>query len=392
MSTLIARSTTALALACLLGLAVCASGCNSTSAWSRNQIGKRYYNTGDYTAARRSFEQALMNDPWNPDYAFNVAAAMQKQGDALAAERMYQHSLTLNPSHQPSYHALAGLLHDQGRTGEAQELIGAWVETQPYTPESHIEMAWMQQELGDMAAAEMSLQEALRRNPRHPRAMAQLGQVYERTGRRPEAAAMYNRSLAYRRNQPQVASRLGAMQTANPMSPSLMMAQQMPQYDPLYGSHPFAQAPMTATTPGYTAFMPTAPLAAQPVNPWMTGTAVAPMVSPMTAGATPVMTTTPMDMQFATTQPVQVPGLTAAQPMAGGQMVAGPMLAPTTGVPTITPTAQYGPAGSFTSPMGTTIPGYTPQPVQLGTPVPISQNPAAVVPSISAVVPVVPAF
>ncbi|MCA9054699.1 MAG: tetratricopeptide repeat protein, partial [Planctomycetaceae bacterium] len=253
------RLSAGLTLLVVLGFVLSTTGCSS--GWSRNQVGKRNYTNGNYTAARRSFEQAMMNDPWNPDYAFNVAAAMQKQGDSIAAERMYQHALTLSPGHQPSYHALAGLLHDEGRTDEAQELLTAWVDTQPYTPESHIEMAHMQQELGDYSSAEASLQQALQRNPRHPRAMAQLGQVYERSGRTAEAAAMYRRALAYDRRQAQVATRLRSMGGASYGPSSMMMAQQQSAYDPWMAASPYGSPPMgaMATGPGgaapYTAFM-----------------------------------------------------------------------------------------------------------------------------------------
>ena len=307
------RSLTSYLALVACGLLVASSGCNSTSGWSRNTVGKRYYGSGDYTAARRSFEQALMNDPWNPNYAFNVAAAMQKQGDQLAAERMYQHALTINPSHQPSYHALAGMLHENGRTDEAQELLTAWTDTQPYVPESHVEMAWMQQELGDYGAAETSLQQALRRNPRHPRAMAQLGQVYERSGRHAEAAALYNRSLAYNRMQPQVASRLNGMQSQ--MSPGLMLAQQMPQYDPqwnvgnTFSGQSFAQSPAYGPQQPYTTFM-------------------TPGVS-----TTPMMAQTPMtygtQMPMAQTGYQQMPMQTIATngPLPTGQWMASPMMA-----------------------------------------------------------------
>lgn len=419
----------ALVASCLL---VASSGCNSTSGWSRNTIGKRYYSSGDYTAARRSFEQALMNDPWNPNYAFNVAAAMQKQGDHLAAERMYQHALTMNPSHQPSYHALAGMLHENGRTAEAQELLTAWTETQPYVPESHVEMAWMQQQLGDYSAAEASLQQALHRSPRHARAMAQLGQVYEQSGRHADAAALYNRSLAYNRMQPQVAARLNGMQQT---SPGLMLAQQMPQYDPLwnaaapYGAQQFAQTPAYGTQQPYTAFMtPNASAAPMmsatpmsfglPGNVAQTGFQQMPMQtfagpsttqqwvpSPIPAGA---MSMTPMlPNQFQSGAIAADPMLTgqtmsfSPAPWIGGgmpelaasQVSSGQPQVFTQTMPTTVTTAPGVQPGVFEAPVGATmVPMYAPQPVQLGTPVPISQHPGSAIPAISAVVPVVPAF
>jgi Tfp pilus assembly protein PilF len=386
----------------LAGLLLGLSGCNSSSAWTRNQLGKRSYDGGDYTAARRSFEQALMNDPWNPNYAFNVAAAMQRQGDHIAAERMYQHALTLNPSHQPSYHALAGMLHQNGRTDEAQELLSAWVDTQPYMAESHVEMAWMQQEMGDYAAAEASLQQALQRNPRHARAMAQLGQVYQQTGRQANAAALYNRSLAYNRMQPQVAAQLNGMGYSPQFSPGLMMAQQMPQYDPTLTAFPQFAQPQMAQTPVYGA--------ASPYTSYMPNTMGGPMANSsqpvpqmgMMNGAT--MDTAGLEAagwQLVSTNTVPGPGSTAGltattagmtvDPSAG-QFVSAPAM--TQFIPPTTagalPTTQS--TGFIAPTMGTPVPAYSTQPVQLGTPVPISQYPAAAIPAISAVVPVVSPF
>jgi tetratricopeptide (TPR) repeat protein len=374
-------------------LALYSSGCNTSSGWTRNQVGKSYYQSGNYTAARRSFEQALMNDPYNPDYAFNVAAAMQKQGDTLAAEQMYEHSLSLSPSHQPTYHALAGMLHDQGRTAEAQDLLTAWVETQPYTPESHVEMAWLQQEQGDMAGAEASLQTALKQNPRHTKAMAQLGQVYERSGRNSEAAALYNRSLAYNRSQPQVATRLNSMPATGGASPALMMAQQMPQFNPQFQVHPqFAQVPVQQSAGQYTSMMPSHAVAASQGG-WNTSdpSLVSPIQGPLPAHmmmgpltqvpmpATPAMVGGEMQMGPAMAQP-QLGNSTPAMSFAVGQ----PQLAPGAANQMLVPAPSM--------PGQTLLPTYTSQPVQLGSPVPISQNPAAGYPAITAVMPVVSAF
>lgn len=338
-------------------LTLTTSGCNSSSGWMRNQVGKHYYTSGDYTAARRSFEQAMMDNPWNPDYAFNVAAAMQRQGDHLAAERMYQHALTLNPSHQPSYHALAGLLHEDGRTDEAQDLLSAWVDTQPYMPESHVEMAWMQQELGDYGAAEASLHQALQQNPRHARAMAQLGQVYQRTGRSMDAASLYNRSLGYNRMQPQVAAQLRGMGPAYAASPGLMMAQQLPQYDPTYGSNPMFSAAPYPTAPAYNA---------------------------ATFNGVPRQLTA----QYG--QPMygqSMPGYGAPQPVGTGPVFTANQLVPSSGYPgqTIAPV-------NYETTTGPGVPTYSPPSVNLGTPGAINDSPAAAVPAISAAMPMVTPF
>ncbi|MFV0443875.1 MAG: tetratricopeptide repeat protein [Planctomycetaceae bacterium] len=361
------------------------SGCNSGSGWTRNALGKRSYNNGDYTTARRSFEQALMSDPYNPNYAFNVAAAMQKQGDDLAAERMYQHALTLNPSHQPSYHGLAGLLQQQGRGNEAQELLTAWVDTQPYSAESHVEMAYMQQQMGDYTAAEASLQQALRQNPRHARAMAQLGQVYQQTGRNPQAAALYNRSLAYNRSQPQVAAQLGQLGYANQYSPSLMMAQQMPQYDPTLTAFSQFQQPQMATAPTYNTGSPyTAFMAPQAMN---SANGLSPM-SPQYG----LMNGSPIN-----TAELQASGwqLVSSNVVSGPTEVPGsaamPTMAQYSSPTTVTTAPTMTGAGLNVTATGM-VPAYAPQSAQFGNALTVPRTATMGTPVINATMPVVSAF
>ncbi|WP_231754074.1 tetratricopeptide repeat protein [Caulifigura coniformis] len=203
-------------------------GCGSVNGYVMNESGKAYYRRGDYTAARHEFERALMDSPENPNYAYNVAAAMQQQGDVMAAEKMYQHALVIDPGHESSYEGLAHLLYNNDRTGEAEQLLTAWSDTQPYDENSSLTLARMQDNMGNTAGADMSYDRALAANPRSRRA----------NRRRDSQMAGY-------RGQMQNPYSSG-MQPDSPMmadgqSPALLMAQQMPMYDPTFqpGPMPF---------------------------------------------------------------------------------------------------------------------------------------------------------
>lgn len=193
-------------------------GCARMSGLVMNESGQAYYQKGNYSLARQEFEKAMIDDPSNAHYAFNMAAAAHKQGDVEVAEQVYRQALNLDPSYQPAYHGLATLMTQSGRTDEALQLLAGWAGSQPYAAESHIEMAWLQRESGDPMAAEQSLRQALQVNPQHEKALAQLGQVYEQQGRSGEAVAMYQKALYLDPTQPQVKSRMAALQRQQPGS------------------------------------------------------------------------------------------------------------------------------------------------------------------------------
>jgi hypothetical protein len=223
-------------------------GCGSVNGYVMNESGKSYYRRGDYTAARHEFERALMDSPENPNYAYNVAAAMQQQGDAMAAEKMYQHALVIDPGHEPSYEGLAHLLYKNDRTGEAEQLLTAWSESQPYDENAGLALGRMQDNLGNPSAADMAYDRALAANPTSSRLNHELGS--RRAGRRRDAALAYQRGPM---QNPYTADFQADAQMYG-QSPALLMAQQMPLYDPTFqpGPMPFQSyggAPSVPTPP-----------------------------------------------------------------------------------------------------------------------------------------------
>lgn len=212
------------------------SGCASMSSNMANSSGMGYYEKGNYAAASREFQMALMNEPNNPDYLANFAKSRQKMGDVSGAEQHFRQALTVAPDHQPSYHGLAELMLAQGRSHEAQAMLTTWASTQPYTPDAHVELAWLQHEMGNTQGAAQSLQQALQINPNHSAALAHMGQFYEEMGHPEQAVAMYQNSLRSDWNQPDVHSRLAAAsQRAGASSP--MSATAMAR-----GMHPYSVA------------------------------------------------------------------------------------------------------------------------------------------------------
>ncbi len=245
----------------ILWVAIAASFCGCSPAspvngWVMNESGQAYYEQGEYALARGEFERALMDRPYSPDYAFNVAAAMDQQGDHIAAEKMYRHALTLDPGHRPAYHGMAAMMLEDGRTAEANDLINTWAATQPYSPEAATELGWLKGEQGDLEGADRELRRALRENPRHTRAMTQLGRVHGKSGRRSDAAAEYARSLFMDPTQSDARTELASLNSDAYGTSALQMAATMPLYDPTLqaGAPPNFTAPQAqmASHPGWT--------------------------------------------------------------------------------------------------------------------------------------------
>lgn len=197
-------------------------GCStydSFAAQQHNSQGVDYFNQGYYPAAESEFKEAMIRNPQQADYYYNLANAYHRQGDAAKAEFYYNESLDRNPSHKQCYHALAVLLTEQGRNQDAFALLEEWNDLMPYSAEPSVELAWLHRANGDLPAAQGQLQHALEIAPRHPQAIADLGQVYESMGRTDRAIALYDRSLSIDRNQPVVATRLANLRAIGGTGP-----------------------------------------------------------------------------------------------------------------------------------------------------------------------------
>lgn len=235
-------------------------GCGAMNGYVMNRSGKRYYDKGNYEYARYEFERALMDDPHNANYAFNVARSMEREGEYDNAEMMFQHALTLEPDHLPSYHSLASMLRAQGRTDEAQDLLVAWADTQPYSYEAQQSAANLYQQQGDMASAQRYSAQAMRNMPgggtggnrltrrnRMLHASAQRSrQVY---GPQPmHMSGQYPQShMIMQGGQPGMYSPRYPHGTA----PSLQMATTMPQNDPTMMGGPVVPDRTMASAPVY---------------------------------------------------------------------------------------------------------------------------------------------
>ena len=61
-------------------VAINAAGCHTMNGYTTNSSGMGYYEQGNFTAAAREFQQAMLANPANPDYVANFAKAKTEAG------------------------------------------------------------------------------------------------------------------------------------------------------------------------------------------------------------------------------------------------------------------------------------------------------------------------
>jgi Flp pilus assembly protein TadD len=394
-------------------------GCAPLSGWVMNSSGRGYYRYGHYSAARFEFERALMDQPCNPNYAHNLAKALTKEGNLARAEQVYQHALRIDPAHQPSYSGLSELLMLQGRHADATQLLTAWADTQPYNPAAQMELARLYRQTGNFTSAEQRLFQAYHLSPYDPYVTEQLGALYQQTGRPQQAAMLYHQSLAVNPFQADVAARLSSLTPRQPPSP-MFMAQSAPV--PYYQSPGIHQGMTFGGQPA--AYMPPS-MPHGPVPAGQMAHGPAPQHLPMPGASLPatVMAEGPytnaphmsdphMSPPMTAQAGVQYHGWSPAPPpqAAPSASYAPPMVMHGTPVPAGLPQAgpqQYGPhlhgqlhgqpayapglPPQFAPQQGTAGP-HGLQPVELGSPIPVTHQFHQGAPMMGSPIPTVNAF
>lgn len=206
-----------------------------------------------YQDAIRRFQQAIDQDPANPDGYYNLAAtyhrlgaANQNQADLGRAEQYYHLCLDRDANHRDGYRGLAVLLAERDRGEEAFRLIESWAARSPGMAEPKIEMARLLEEFGDNAGAAQQLVDAVAIDDKNPRALAALGRLREQMGDSAQALTAYQRSLWHDRFQPDVAARVASLQaTVGGAASSVSPGMGAPGFTPPGGTRTVINNPPT---------------------------------------------------------------------------------------------------------------------------------------------------
>lgn len=224
-------------------LTMCASaistvGCN-LGAQQSNIVGQQAFQNGNYMQALSRFQQALTQNPNNPDANYNLAATFYSMGKnqrnaqyLSQAEQLYRKAISLNGQHNEAHRGLAALLIETGREQSAFDLLDGWKDRMPNSAEPMIELARLYQEYGDNQHATDMLADALKVDGTNIRALKAMGQVRETQGQSLLALDNYMRVLQLDGSQTAVAQRVASLQQQF----SQAGGQAGQNYAPRYGS------------------------------------------------------------------------------------------------------------------------------------------------------------
>jgi tetratricopeptide (TPR) repeat protein len=193
-------------------------GCHSPGT-GQNVEGVRYYQQGQPQAAVAAFQEALVENPNNPEAYYNLASAyhyLGKQNSDSAmlqqAENLYHRCLDLSPDDVACHRALAVLLVDTNRAQSAFTLLERWANRSPQLADPRIELARLHEEFGETDAAQRYLAEAIDVDPMNARAWTAMAHLREESGQYAQALSNYQQAQYMNAAQPGVAERIATLQ------------------------------------------------------------------------------------------------------------------------------------------------------------------------------------
>lgn len=223
----------------MAALCISAIGCNLGSQQS-NFVGQQAFQNGNYLQALSRFQQAVAQNPNNPDANYNLAAVFYSMGKSQGnaqylsqAEQLYRKAISLNGQHNEAHRGLAALLVETGREQFAFDLLDGWKQRSPNSADPLIELARLYQEYGDNQHATDLLADALKVDGSNIRALKAMGRVRETQGQSLLALDNYMRVLQIDGSQTDVAQQVALLQQQFSQNGG---TQQNQNYSPRYGS------------------------------------------------------------------------------------------------------------------------------------------------------------
>jgi len=200
--------------AVLLGLCVAACSHNNgfhkaspkVTAATNMQLAIEYMKLGKLAAARDFIEQALSEDPTNPDVQMTAGLVYVRLNDMPKAERAYATGYRLGKGDPNIQNTYASFLCSTGKAVEGEKLFAEVARSPLYqTPEVALTNAGVcVRTTGDLVDAEKYFNRALAIRPNYAEAMLQLGNIAFDQGDAALALDMVTRYLAVNPPTPEV--------------------------------------------------------------------------------------------------------------------------------------------------------------------------------------------
>jgi type IV pilus assembly protein PilF len=181
------KSSAAKMLAMILGCCLAACSNNSgfkkaspaVTAATNMQLAVEYLRLGKLAAARDFIEQALQEDPGNPDVQMTAGLVFERMTDVKRAERAYSTGYRLGKGDPNIQNTYAGFLCRTGKAVEGEKLFDQVARNPLYqTPEVALVNAGVcVRSTGDLVDAERYFNQALTIRPNLPEALLQLGNI-----------------------------------------------------------------------------------------------------------------------------------------------------------------------------------------------------------------------
>ena len=181
----------------------------SKSSLLHNISGAIYSGLGQLDAAITAYNEAIANNPYQPDTHYNVGISLKKQGKLDAAIDAYNQALALKPDYADAYNNMGIALKEKGKLVEAIRAYKKALAIKPDYAAAFNNMGNAFKEQGKLEKALVAYNKALTLKPDYAEAHHSSGAIFQSQGKLEKAIVAYNKALALRPNYAEVYNEMG---------------------------------------------------------------------------------------------------------------------------------------------------------------------------------------
>ena len=142
------------------------------------ELGRFYFDEGDYMNAMRQFQAALMKDPRSLEAMIEVARVYTRTGYISDAKEYYKKIIEIYPGIPVIHYNLGGIYFKEGLPTYAVREFKKALELQPAYPEAHNALGLVYKQLGQYDIALRHFHSALALSPDDPHILYNIGLAY----------------------------------------------------------------------------------------------------------------------------------------------------------------------------------------------------------------------